>query len=103
MVEEISLKCLRDDIEKMDSIHQKRIFDILQKSKIDYTKNTNGIFINMSLLSKEIIEEIKSYIIYVELQQQQLNKVEEDKKLYKQKYYNKDNKEKEESIVSLQE
>ena len=87
----------------MDPIHQKRIFDILQRSKIDYTKNTNGIFINMSLLSKDIIEEIRSYIIYVELQQQQLNKVEEDKKLYKQKYYNKDNKEKEESIVSLQE
>ena len=94
-MEDVALKCLRDDIEKMERIHQQRIFDILKKSNIDFTKNNNGVFINMSLLNKEIIDEIKNYILYVELQQQQLKKVEEDKELYKQKYYNnngKDNK-----------
>ena len=92
-MEEVALKYLRDDIEKMERIHQQRIFDILKKKNIDFTKNNNGVFINMSLLNKDIIDEIKSYILYVELQQQQLKKVEEDKELYKQKYYNKDNKE----------
>jgi uncharacterized protein YaaW (UPF0174 family) len=94
-MEEVALKYLRDDIEKMERIHQQRIFDILKKENIDFTKNNNGVFINMSLLNKKIIDEIKSYILYVELQQQQLKKVEEDKELYKQKYYNnneKDNK-----------
>ena len=101
-MEEVALRCLRDDIEKMERIHQQRIFDILKKSNIDFTKNNNGVFINMSLLNKEIIDEIKNYILYVELQQQQLKKVEEDKELYKQKYYNnndKDNKD----ILTLQE
>ena len=101
-MEDVALKCLRDDIEKMERIHQQRIFDILKSSNIDFTKNNNGVFINMSLLNKEIIDEIKNYILYVELQQQQLKKVEEDKELYKQKYYNnkdKDNKD----ILTLQE
>lgn len=98
-MEELTLKYLRDDIEKMEKIHQERIFDILKKSNIEYTKNSNGVFFNMTLLNKTIIDEIKSYILYVELQQQQLKKVEEDKELYKQKYYNKDNKD----IPALQE
>ena len=93
-MEELTLKYLRDDIEKMEKIHQERIFDILKKSNIEYTKNSNGVFFNMTLLNKTIIDEIKSYILYVELQQQQLKKVEEDKELYKQKYYNKDSKNK---------
>ncbi len=102
-MEEVTLECLRDDIEKMDKIHQERIFSILRDSKIDYTKNSNGVFINMSLLNKKIIEEIKNYILYVELQQQQLNKVEEDKEHYKKKYYdNKDNKDNK-SMITVQE
>ena len=101
-MEELTLKCLRDDIEKMEKIHQERIFDILKKSNIEYTKNSNGVFFNMTLLNKTIIDEIKSYILYVELQQQQLKKVEEDKELYKQKYYNKDSKDNKD-IPALQE
>ena len=102
-MEEVTLECLRDDIEKMDKIHQERIFSILRDSKIDYTKNSNGVFINMSLLNKKIIEEIKNYILYVELQQQQLNKVEEDKEHYKKTYYdNKDNKDNK-SMITVQE
>ena len=101
-MEELTLKYLRDDIEKMEKIHQERIFDILKKSNIEYTKNSNGVFFNMTLLNKTIIDEIKSYILYVELQQQQLKKVEEDKELYKQKYYNKDSKDNKD-IPALQE
>ena len=33
-MEEVALKCLRDDIEKMERIHQQRIFDILKKQNI---------------------------------------------------------------------
>ena len=101
-MEELTLKYLRDDIEKMEKIHQERIFDILKKSNIEYTKNSNGVFFNMTLLNKTIIDEIKSYILYVELQQQQLKKVEEDKEIYKQKYYNKDSKDNKD-IPALQE
>tara|TARA_B100001057_G_scaffold496065_1_gene596563 strand:- start:3899 stop:4207 length:309 start_codon:yes stop_codon:yes gene_type:complete len=102
-MEGVTLECLRDDIEKMDKIHQERIFNILKESKINYTKNSNGVFINMSLLNKKIIDQIKNYILYVELQQQQLNKVEEDKEHYKKTYYdNKDNKDNK-SMITVEE
>ena len=102
-MEGVTLECLRDDIEKMDKIHQERIFNILKESKINYTKNSNGVFINMSLLNKKIIDQIKNYILYVELQQQQLNKVEEDKAHYKKTYYdNKDNKDNK-SMITVEE
>tara|TARA_B100000927_G_scaffold287174_2_gene279681 strand:- start:9201 stop:9509 length:309 start_codon:yes stop_codon:yes gene_type:complete len=102
-MEGVTLECLRDDIEKMEKIHQERIFNILKESNINYTKNSNGVFINMSLLNKKIIDQIKNYILYVELQQQQLNKVEEDKEHYKKTYYdNKDNKDNK-SMITVEE
>ena len=45
----------------------------------------------MTILSADILEEINSYISYVNLQQKQLNKIEQDKERYKKEFY-KDNK-----------
>lgn len=88
---ETSLKNLRDDIEKMEKIHQLHILNILKSSNIDLTENTNGVFVNMSILETNILREIRKYIKYVKLQQKQLDKVEKDKERYKKEFY-KDNK-----------
>ena len=85
------LKRLRDDIEKLDKIHQLHILGVLKSANIDYTENTNGIFINMTILDKTTIKEIADYIDYVKLQQKQLDKIEKDKERYKKEFY-KDNK-----------
>ena len=85
------LLVIRDEIEKMEKIHQVHILKIFKKNNIDFTENSNGIFINMSILSKDILNDIRSYIKYVNLQQKQLNKVEQDKERYKKEFY-KDNK-----------
>tara|TARA_A100000164_G_C21328179_1_gene505196 strand:- start:159 stop:443 length:285 start_codon:yes stop_codon:yes gene_type:complete len=82
---------IRDDVEKMEKIHQLNILKIFKKHDIEFTENTNGIFINMTILDSTILEEIRSYISYVNLQQKQLNKVEQDKERYKKEFY-KDNK-----------
>ena len=73
------LTVLRDKIEDMDHLHQLRILEIIKKGNIDYTENSNGIFINMSILNMNTISEIKEYIKYIKLQQQQLDKIEQDK------------------------
>jgi hypothetical protein len=86
------LKQLRDQIENMDSIHQIHIFKILKKNQIDYTENTNGIFINMTLLNDNTLQNIQNFIKYVNLQQKQLESVEDIKAQYQQEFY-KDNKE----------
>jgi hypothetical protein len=85
------LTSLRDNIENMEKIHQVHILKIFKKYNVEYTENTNGIFINMSILKDEAIVEIKSYIEYVKLQQKQLEKVEAEKESYKKEFY-KDNK-----------
>lgn len=85
------LLAIRDKIEKMEKVYQVHILKILKKHNIDLTENSNGFFINMSILNNEILDELKNYIKYVSLQQTQLNKVEEDKERYKKEFY-KDNK-----------
>ena len=82
---------LRDNIEDMERIHQLRILEIVNKETKEYTENSNGIFINMTLLSKNTLVEINNYIEYVTLQQLQLDKIENDKESLKKTFY-KDNK-----------
>ena len=42
------LQSLRDEIEKMEPIHQQRVFEIMKNKRISYTENNNGIFINLT-------------------------------------------------------
>ncbi len=88
-----NLKLLRDEIEKMDSIHQIHIFKILKENQIDFTENSNGVFINMTLLDDSTLKQINNFIKYVNLQQKQLESVEDIKAQYQKEFY-KDNKEK---------
>jgi hypothetical protein len=88
-----NLKLLRDEIEKMDSIHQIHIFKILKENQIDFTENSNGVFINMTLLDDATLKQINNFIKYVNLQQKQLESVEDIKAQYQKEFY-KDNKEK---------
>lgn len=83
---------LRNTIEKMEKIHQLFILDILVKNKVEITENGNGVFVNMSLLTKEVLSAIKEYAEYVEIQEQQLHKLELLKQRYQQEFYGKDNK-----------
>ena len=84
----VQLQHLRDDIEKMDTIHQKHVFDIFRRNKINFTQNNNGIFINLTTVENTTLKEIKSYILYVNLQQEQLKKGEQDKESYVNQFYN---------------
>jgi len=88
-----NLKLLRDEIEKMDSIHKIHIFKILKENQIDFTENSNGVFINMTLLDDATLKQINNFIKYVNLQQKQLESVEDIKAQYQKEFY-KDNKEK---------
>ena len=86
------LKNLRDIIENLDTIHQLNILKILEDNNINYTENSNGIFINMSLLNKITLLHMRNFIKYVNLQQKQLESVEDIKAKYQKEFY-KDNKE----------
>jgi hypothetical protein len=54
---------LRDDIEKLSKINHIYLASLLiNKYKMEYDENCNGIFINMSKLPKECIAEIEDLI-----------------------------------------
>lgn len=60
------IKELRDTIANLDICEQTEILKIIEKHKIKYTENKNGIFINMNKLSSEVIEEIELFIEFFE-------------------------------------
>ncbi len=88
-----NLPALRDKIEAMEKINQLRVLEIIKKTKMEFTENANGIFINMSLLVPATIVEINNYIKYIKLQQLQLDQIENEKGEIKKTFY-KDNKDK---------
>ena len=92
MTEITDLKRLRDNIEKMERIHQIHIFKILKENQIEFTENSNGVFVNMTLLDDTTLKQINNFIKYVNLQQKQLESIEDIKAQYQKEFY-KDNKE----------
>ena len=58
------LENLKNDILKMSIIEWNNILDIIKDENIPYTKNNNGVFINMSDLKESTIVSIKKIIDY---------------------------------------
>jgi signal-transduction protein with cAMP-binding, CBS, and nucleotidyltransferase domain len=85
---------LKEKIEKLNKFHQIEITRILNThDNITLNENKNGIFVNLSIIEKNIIEEIKEYLEYVNILQSDFNSIEKEKNLLSNKFfkYNKDN------------
>ena len=59
------LKELRDTISELDICEQSEVLKIVEKNKIKFTENKNGIFINMNKLSDQAIEDIEEFLEYI--------------------------------------
>jgi hypothetical protein len=84
------LNVIKKKIESMNKLQQGEIFKIFLINEIDYNENNNGIFINLTNISKNVLKELKKYINYVENQNQFLDKQEKQKEIYLNSYF-KDN------------
>ncbi len=82
-----SLKYLRDKIELLTVFHQIEILRILHTNKVTFSENKNGIFVNLTYVSPDIIDKISEYIIYVYKQESQLNEIEEKKIVLSNQYF----------------
>ena len=56
-------KCL-EDLKKLVKTEQEQVFLILKRYKMDYSENSNGIFFDMSRLSREAFEEIQKFLVF---------------------------------------
>jgi hypothetical protein len=82
-----SLKFLRDKIELLTAFHQIEILRILHTNKVTFSENKNGVFVNLTYVSPDIIDTISEYIIYVYKQESQLNEIEEKKIVLSNQYF----------------
>ena len=81
---------VKNKIETMNKLQQCEIFKIFLINEVEFNENNNGIFINLTNVTKNVLKELKKYINYVESQNTFLNKQEDQKKIYLKKYF-KDN------------
>jgi hypothetical protein len=73
------LKQLKDRIEALNQHHQIQILKIMTHCKVGMTENKNGSFVNLTNVEDAVISNINEYLSYVDEQESQLNKVENQK------------------------
>lgn len=79
---------LKNDIENLDTDKHKSIFEIFKKHEVQYSKNSNGIFINLSEINQSIIKDIQEHVKYYKKQEKMLEKFEEEKESAKKMLQN---------------
>jgi len=85
------LNYVRESIENMNKFNQVEVLKIFHKHKdVILNENKNGIHINLSELTKEVLDELSLYIKYVNAQETTLNEIEQQKEDYRNTYFTKD-------------
>jgi hypothetical protein len=59
------LKELREKIKELEICENIEILKIIIKNDIKFTENSNGIFVNMNKLDDNTLEEIKSFLSFI--------------------------------------
>jgi hypothetical protein len=87
------LDYIRETIESMNKFNQIEVLRIMNKhNEVTLNENKYGVHINLSELQNEIIEELSTYIKYVNTQEITLHQAEKQKENFKNIYFTKDNK-----------
>ena len=85
------LNYIRETVENMNKFNQIEVLRILRKhSNVTLNENKYGVHINLSDLTKDIIDELSIYIKYVNTQELTLNSIEKQKEDYRNTYFSKD-------------
>jgi hypothetical protein len=89
------LNYIRESIENMNKFNQVEVLRILNNNKeVTLNENKYGVHINLSELQKDILNDLITYINYVNTQESNLNEIEKQKESFKNIYFTKDNKDK---------
>jgi hypothetical protein len=83
-----TLSLMKDKIEKMPKNNQIEILKILKKyQNTKLNENKSGIFVNLSFLSKDTLDEIDKYVNYVNDQETVINTIETQKQEFKNTFF----------------
>ena len=87
------LQTLKERIEKLMKYHQIEVLRILKKMpNVCLNENNNGTFVNLTEQNENVIIALENYITYVDEQQEDLSKLEDEKDRIQNTFF-KDNKE----------
>ena len=73
------LMALKDGIENMPIVHQIEILRILHTKHTQINENKNGVFVNITKLNNDLLQELYEYMNYVIHQEKHLSEIEEQK------------------------
>lgn len=93
---------LKEKMEKLNVSQQEDIVRILMDNNIKFSENSNGVFLNLTNLSVDEIDEIKKYIQYISDQEANLVTIENMKKEYKKNFFMDNSKNNEENAEQCQ-
>ena len=68
-----NLKELKNKIMQLQENEYYEILKIIIKNNFNYSENKNGVFINMTKLSPQIIEELEKMVVFCEKNKIRLN------------------------------
>lgn len=84
---------LKTNIENLNKFHQIEILKIFNEENSNMiNENNNGVFINLVDLSDSLYNKLNEYITYVNVQQQQLTSIEEEKINIENEFFKEKNK-----------
>ena len=90
MDDTVLLETIKSKIERMDKKHHIEVLKILKKYPSNkLNENKNGVFVNLSFLPKESIQDLNKYIHYIEDQEISLESLETQKKEYQNTFFDK--------------
>ena len=81
------LETLKLKIENLNKFHQIEILKILSKRLCKLNENKSGVYVNMSFLPDDILDELNKYIEYVDDQTEAFTTVESQKNDFKTSFF----------------
>jgi hypothetical protein len=97
------IKDIKNRIETMNKHHQIEVLRILKSANdVVFNENVNGVFVNLSEVSQEILNKLETYIFYVDKQTINIEHIETQKEIIENTFFkNKGNKENSNIKVSV--
>ncbi len=80
-------KRLMEKVNELGATEHMEIYKIIVEQKVPTTENNNGVFFNLTTLSKETFDRIEEFVQYCFDNKKELDRY--DQKLHECKYYNK--------------
>lgn len=81
------LMSLKDGIENMPVVHQIEVLRILHAKHTQINENKNGVFVNITKLNNELLQELYDYMKYVINQEKQLSEIEDQKQSLTKEFF----------------